>query len=254
MLDRKYIFVGVALIVVVVAALFFMRGDSASVGENGNGSEREVEGEPLDVASEFYNMWLTEANAEGGDVYGAHLVDNTFLSDDFKDRLKDMYNAGEIGELDPVVCQTVTPSNVRIKPVFIDETEAQMLYVPRVEGSSTQALATLEVIDYQWRITDIECTNGEIAPDREYSFEKEGFLLKNVPEPLDANYWHLVFEQGGQMGHTVPLFFDGGSVCITTAGEEATCNPDQFTEASAVYVQAEMSEAGATVKRLRFEE
>ena len=254
MLDRKYIFGGIAIVAIILLAVFLLRGDNADSDNNGNGAEREVEGEPLDVISEFYNGWLTEAKTEGGDPYGTHLVENTFLAEEFKNRLKTMYNEGEIGELDPVVCQTVTPSNIRVKPVFTNENEAQMLYVPRVEGSTTQALATLEVIDYKWQITDIECTSGETAPEREYSFEKEGFLLKNVPEPLDSRYWHLVFEQDGQMGHTVPLFFDESSVCIATNGEEAVCNPDQFTEAGAVYVQAEMSESGATVKRLQFEE
>ena len=99
-----------------------------------------------------------------------------------------------------------------------------------------------------WQITDISCATGELPPEREYSFEQNGFLLKNVPPPLNDDYWHLVFEQQGQPGHTVPLFFDENSQCVGADGITAVCNPDEFIEPSAAIVKGEMQEAGLTVQ------
>jgi hypothetical protein len=67
---------------------------------------------------------------------------------------------------------------------------------------------------------------------------------------MQKEYWHLVYEQQGQSGYTVPLFFDEESTCIDLDGGEVVCKPDSFQEASHVFAQGQMLEAGLTVKRL----
>ncbi|NCT02026.1 hypothetical protein GW766_02120, partial [Candidatus Parcubacteria bacterium] len=119
------------------------------------------------------------------------------------------------------------------------------------EKSPYQDIVTVAVVDGKWRITEISCAQGEIAPERAYDFEHEGFLLKSVPPPLDPQYWHLVYEENGQLGHTVPLFFSAESICIDGAGNESICVPTQFTDASPAFLQAAMTEAGAAVRRLQ---
>ena len=88
----------------------------------------------------------------------------------------------------------------------------------------------------------------EEAPQREFSFERTGNLLKSDVAPLDPDLWYIVFEENGEKGHVAPLYFDDTSMCKAADGSEVVCNPDQFTNAADAVVKGEMSEAGVQVK------
>jgi hypothetical protein len=118
------------------------------------------------------------------------------------------------------------------------------------ERSPNVAVVTLGGDTGEWLITDIRCAQGESGPEREFSFDREGHLLKSVPPPLNPDYWHLVFEENGINGHTAPLFFDESSTCVALDGTEATCNTDNFVDATKALVQGEMTESGVEVKRV----
>jgi hypothetical protein len=101
-----------------------------------------------------------------------------------------------------------------------------------------------------WYIDNIQCSFGEFAEEKEFSFEKEGFLLKNsVPSPYNSKNWHLVFAENGQDGHVVPLFFDSESQCTDLDGNKSVCKPDQFTETTGVFIRGQMTERGVSVKQ-----
>jgi hypothetical protein len=140
------------------------------------------------------------------------------------------------------------------KMVFAEDTSAQVIMFARgaSERSPYQSIVTLEAVDGEWQISDLYCAQGEVAPLREYDFIQDGFILKDVPAPLDNSLWHLVYTKDDVLGHTIPLFFNENSVCVEAEGTETACNPDGLTEATPAILKADMTEAGAVVRRLEF--
>lgn len=243
---RTYV-IGAALILFGIVAVWFLSDQNRGTGPSGSAVELA---DPVDVVADFYSAWLSAVRSTSTDPHQSELTVDPSLSTGMRARLE---NLGTDVAVDPVLCQAVVPERIRTKSVFVTEDSAQILVMPRGEGVTKQSLVALAVIDGAWQITDITCTDGESAPERAFDFEREGYLLKDsVPPPLDSQYWHLVFEENGQAGHTAPLFFDASSICIAPDESESTCDPSQFTEAAKVRVQGDMSESGATVKRLQF--
>lgn len=243
------------IIVVVVAALV-LAGIVAVVLTNKNGVE-DVSNQdgieiikPLDVTLDFYNAWFTATQATDTDPFTSGLATSLDLTEEMSLRLQkeDVQRASD--ELDPVLCQLVLPQKIRAKLIFEKDTQAQVLVIAGGEKLPGQAAVTLVLDDNVWRINDISCSYGESAEVGEFSFEREGNLLKSVPPPLDPQYWHIVFEENGVMGHTAPLFFDAESVCTGTGGNQAVCDPSQFTEAVPVFIQGDMTEAGVQVRKI----
>lgn len=203
--------------------------------------------EPVDVALDFYGPWLEAVQSTSTNPYEAKLADWPYLSKELRKKVK---GAEGSGGLDPVLCQTNVPEDIGVRIVGESETGAEILVTARRSTSTEQAIIKLLPLEGGWYIDDIECSPGEFAPEREFSFEMEGRLVKNVPAPLNAENWHLIFEQHGTADNYVPLFFGAETMCITRTGASAVCTPDTFAEDTKVFVQAQMTEMGAEVVRM----
>lgn len=242
-MNQRSLITGVLALVVVAGAWVFL-GTGKESGQGVSGKS------PVDTTLDFYDSWLAASQSTSTDPYQAGLADDPVLSKELRAKIA---KAGENteAEVDPVLCQAKVPTQIAALPVFEREDEAQVVVVSRDKGAVAQAIVTLNQSRGGWFINDITCSEGEIAPERgEFSFEQEGFLLKSVVPPLDPEYWHLVFEQGGEKGHAAPLLFGPASMCTSTDGSTSVCSPDQFTETSKAFVQGEMTEAGVNVKKL----
>jgi hypothetical protein len=241
-----YIIIGVIIILILIAVIFMMRNTS---------TDEEVlpalSGDSIDATQDFYASWLAAAKEQTLETYALTLTSDNRISDSVH-----LYITSALAEperaLDPVLCQAIVPERFGVKPSYEVDGKAQLLVLARglEEPSPNLAVVDLEIIKNQWQITNISCSSGESAPQGEFSFEREGFLLKSVPAPLNSDYWHIVYEDGGQMGYTAPLFLSAESMCVGSDGVEVVCNESQFVEASKVRVQGEMTESGVEVKRI----
>lgn len=243
-MNRKIFIVGgVVVVVIAIIVVFFIRN-------GGSLAPQEVSTEdPVNTTLNFYEVWLSSAQSTTTDPYQEGLAATPILSPELRARLKDAEGGTEDG-IDPVLCQATVPTRVATLPVYEREDSAQVVVMPREDGKTEQSIFTLLRHNGGWYIDTIECSPGEFAPDREFSFEKEGYLLKSVPPPLDPNSWYITFEQDGVMGHVTKLSFDSTSVCVNTDGNESVCDSSQFVEPSKAYVQGQMTESGVEVKRL----
>ncbi len=210
-------------------------------------------GDPMDATMEFYGPWLAAELSTSSDPQTENLLAHPRLTSELSTGLTSALEDTTL-EVNPVLCQTSIPPRIGTKLSYRLDTKAEVHVLARgLEDRSTRiAVVTLTAQNGEWVISDITCSNGETAPEREFSFDKEGFLLKNVPPPLNADNWHLVFEENGVMGHTAPLFFSPESTCIATDTTSTVCSPDTFTEPSKALVQGEMAEAGVSVQRVTF--
>lgn len=236
-------------VLLVIGAVVFMNGNNDS--GNTNTDAVSVTGDPVEETLTFYKSWLAALQSTSTDPYAAGLATDAMLGTAVQLYLAEAQNTESA--IDPVLCVAQTPDKVRAKSVFTNATEAKVQVLSRGEGEKSPEYAVVSVmaVDGAWQISEIECVSGESAPEREFSFEERGFLLKeNVPAPYDSANWHIVFSQNGQLGYMAPLFFDGESVCVTD-DSESVCDVANLSEATKVFVQAQMTEAGAQVKRLQ---
>ncbi len=239
----------VAGILLIAGVIWFVRGGSAGLlGERWHG----VAGEPIDVALEFYEGWLEARRAGDNEPFTRGLLAYEQVGDAVRERLSEFEGKLAAGQEDPVLCQTELPEGLRTIKVYQQEEGAQFLVTSK--GNPNQSIVTLAAKDGLWQITDISCGNGEMGPQGEFSFDKTGFLLKQVPAPLDSNYWHLVFEEAGVLGHAVPLFIGDTTVCVNKDGTEAACDDNLLKETMPARVKGEMSESGVAVKRIELVE
>jgi len=244
-----YLMVAAAAVVVVgvVWWLFLLIGGGMdSDPDKGRG----VEGEPIDVTLEFYEKWLIARQSEDSNPYSLNLDEDISLSAELSQQLSD--KEGDLVDgRDPVLCQMSVPESLRTVPSFSNDEAAQFLVLSATKGLDGQASVSLRKNGDLWMITKITCGSGEQDPNQgEFSFDKEGLLLKNVPPPLDSQYWHIVFEQDGVFGHTAPLLLGNESVCVSSEGVEELCSDSMFTDTQKVHVQGQMSEAGIEVKKI----
>jgi len=237
--------VGVLVVVVLVVWLFAKGPAQQQVSELG----------VVDTVWEFYDNWLKAVQEPAtADPSLDTLAHSPILSPALRDRLVSAQKDPNT-TLDPVLCQTVIPEEIITRTVYEETDKAQVLVMSRDREVTEQALITFIKLNDGWYIDDIQCSPGEFAPEREFSFEKEGYLLKaSIPPPYDSNKWHLVFEDNGDEGNVVPLFFDSESKCTSIEGDQAVCSPDQFTEATKVFVHGQMTESGVSVKQQEFVE
>jgi hypothetical protein len=242
MKNIKIIGAVVALALVVFFVWFFNRG----------GGEQQVSRlDVVDTTRGFYDEWLLALREpKTAEPNLKTLSKSPILSKELRSKIK---KAQKSGEVDPVLCQSVIPEEISMRRVYMGEDEVQMLITSKDTSVTEQALVVLKSLNEGWYIDDIRCSLGEFAPEREFSFEKEGFLLKDsVPAPYNSKNWHLVFEQDGQMGYVVPLLFDGESECTSLDGTKSVCDTSTFAEALKVVVKSQMTERGAEVKYLEF--
>ena len=211
--------------------------------------------DPKDTAVNFYDQWLkavyepTNPNLLSKDELAKSPLLSKELRTKIANALKDPKN-----KLDPVLCQSAVPGGgISTRSVYSDEKEVQILVTSKDKKVTEEGVVFLKKLNNGWYINDIECSPGEFAPEREFSFEKVGYLLKgSVPKPFDSKNWHLVFEDNGELGHIVPLFFSADTQCTSLDGAQSICKPEQFTETTKVSVHGQMSERGADIKKLEF--
>lgn len=232
-----------ALIVVIALVKIFTGGSGQQVSLL----------DSTDTVAEFYDQWLEAArNPATADPSLATLADSSLLSKALKTKIANAQSNSET-TIDPVLCQASIPAAISIRNVYENEGQVQILVTEKGKSSANQAIVTLNKQKNGWFINDIECSSGEVPPEREFSFEKVGFLLKSsVPNPYNPKNWHLVFEDNGNAGNVVPLIFDSESQCTSLDGKKSVCTPDTFSETMKVSIQAQMTERGATVKKLEF--
>lgn len=235
-----------ALVVLVVVILL--------VKSFGGSGQQVSQFDTVDTVGSFYGDWL-EAVKEplSADPSAETLAKSPILSKVLREKIAEA-RANSETNLDPVLCQAEAPADISIRKVYENEGEAaQILVTEKGNPTSTQALITLEWYKDGWFIKDIECSLGEVAPEREFSFEQTGFLLKDsIPSPFDSKNWHIIFEDNGVAGNVVPIFFDSKSECTALDGKIATCDPSKFSETSQVSVKGQMTERGATIQKLEF--
>jgi hypothetical protein len=249
-IDQKTIIYSVLGVAVIIALLLvLLKNDKASVEVDEN---RGVEGEAFDIALDFIQSWQEARISTTTDPYKEGLVNSKSLSVLASQKLAAAEVAFRENNLDPVLCQSDIPNGFKAKPIFENESDVQLIIFPREKGTGVQTIFTLKSHDNLWEITDITCGNGEQGPDLgEFTFEQEGFLLKqSVKPPLDSQFWHLVFAQAGILGHTVPLFLDTNSMCLTTNSTEEVCSDQLLAEVMKVVVKGDMTEAGLEVKKI----
>lgn len=253
-MKKQLIILGVVVVIIGVLAVWLNHGGVPGSSSSTNTEEGEVTGDPIDTALEFYNDWLQLVSGTSTNPYQSELAQASYLSTEVQ-----AYLASEPGQtdtgLDPVLCQPAIPERVGGKLSFQQDRKAQVLVLARGLETKTasQAVADLQFMDGEWHITKLSCSFGESAPEREFSFEREGYLLKSVPAPLNPDYWHLVFSENDTPGHTAPLFFSETSVCVAVDGTETSCDESMFQEASKAVVKGQMNEAGVDVQRLEMQ-
>lgn len=241
--NRTHLIIGsaLALVLLVIGGIVF----AVTV----LGKQEVSTHEPVDIVFDFYRPWLEAAQATTTDPYQAGLAKAPILGKELRAKIR---AAQKEGGLDPVLCQTTPPEDVALRVVVQSEVQSEILVTARRSTSTEQAIVTLLPLRGGWYINDIRCSPGEFAPEREFSFDTEGYILKSVPEPLNPEYWHLVFEENGKEGHYVPLFFSVESTCVAQDGVTEACVPDNFRDASKAHVKGQMTELGVNVARLEF--
>ena len=243
---RKIKIIGVVVVLVAIVGLVWFSARSSA--------EQQVSKlDAVDTVGDFYDKWLKAAQLPTtADPSLATLAKSPILSKSLRARLVSAQKDSNT-TTDPVLCQTTVPEGISMRRVYMSEDEAQILVTSKDKNVTSQAFVTLNKYNDGWYINDIQCSLGEFAPEREFSFEKGGYLLKgSIPKPYNPKNWHLVFEDNGEPGHVVPLLFDSGSQCVGLDGGKSVCKPDQFTEATKVFVRGQMTERGANVKQLEF--
>jgi len=249
---KKIIIIGGAVLAIIAVSVSLFKSSKDSDGV----SETQIpQEEALDVTMVFFDQWLAESQSTTTDPFQSGLINSTRISDEVRNMILDKKANKAEGDLDAVFCQLTVPERLGGKEIFKADTEAQIMILARgfETKSPYQTVATLSAVDGLWQITKIECLQGEVPPEREFDFERSGFLLKSVPAPYTAGNWHLIYEENGTPGHVLPLFFDAESICVALDGTEAVCDPNQFVEPAKALLQADMLDTGADVRRITFE-
>lgn len=242
----------VGLVLIIIVAILSFK-DSPFVEQTKqlvNNQEVSVAG-PVDIVLDFYNPWLEAVKSSSTNPYTSGLAAEKLLSAELRTRLMSTEGDSET-EIDPVLCQTTVPEGVTGRIVVEREDEARVLVMAKDKKLSAQSVFTLKRLNGGWFISSIACSPGEFDLPREFSFDREGYLLKSVPPPLDSKLWHIVFEENDELGHAVPLFFTATSTCMSADRKEEICVPDEFVEAVKIHAYGQMSERGVEVKRLEF--
>lgn len=244
---KKIIILGAVVVLVVIG--FFMRG---SFGSSFGGSKQISKLDTIDTVAGFYNDWLKAVKDPKANPNIATLSKSPYLSKTLSAQIVNAQKT-KTTDLDPVLCQSVIPQAISIRSVFVNADKAEALVMSRDNKVTNQAIVELNKSKDIWYMNEIKCSLGEFAPVREFTFEQKGFLLKSsIPAPYNPKDWHLIYEENGQKGNVIPLFFDSKSKCINIDKTESICKPDQLKETTAVFIQGQMTERGITINRLTF--
>ena len=168
---------GLIILVVVVRSL---SGDKVEVV-----NEQTVpEEEPIDIVLDFYNSWLKAILSTTTDPYAANLHNSPLLSDNLKTELA----TGQTEEnfaVDKVLCQSVVPPRIGAKPIFSNDTEGQVMVLPRGSDEAGMAIVTVVAKSGEWVLDKIECSMGDVLPEREFSFSYEVKFHEKILQCID---------------------------------------------------------------------
>jgi hypothetical protein len=249
MKNRILIGGGLVLLLGVLGLVWFSSSNSNKDNPGEVASTQFVIKEvPRDIVLDFYGPWLDAVRSTTTDPYQAGLGEAPILSPAQRTKIAEAKNTSSA--IDPVTCQTAAPEKIISKVLYELNDKAQILVIAKDDNLKGQAVVTLNRLNEGWYIDDISCSAGEVPPEREFTFEREGFLLKSVVEPLNPEYWHLIYEENGQLGNAAPLFFSEESTCIDVEGNSETCDATKFMETTKAVVKGEMTESGVKVSRL----
>ncbi len=233
---------GIVLIAVILSAIYFFSKKQ---------KEQEVSKyEPVDVAVDFYKKWEGEVLAENTDPYKSGLQNTLILSPQLREKLKS--TEGQPADaVDPVLCGKTADVKISTRRVFESENESQILVTSKDKEQTGQTMFKILKYKEGWYIDDITCSPGEFGEDKEFTFEREGFLVKGSNlESFDSALWYIVFEEDGQPGHYAPLVLGSKSVCVDKDGKENTCDTEKFSDLSKIFVRGQMTEGGVDVVKL----
>jgi hypothetical protein len=253
---NKIITVVIILILLAAGATLFTFKDKLFPTETTRSEAARVQNPRL-VTLDFYNQWLEETKSTTTSPFTSGLINSPVLSSEVRSQIEREQAARKGKDVDPLLCMPKVPNRLLSKEIFTESNKALVVITPRDKDITTehQAVVGLTLVDDKWLITKIDCTEGERAPVKEFDFEKIGFLLKeSIQAPYNKENWHLVYEQETQPGFVAPLSFTIESVCIAADKTESTCDPAKLTEATKVFIQAGMTESGAVVKRMTFQQ
>lgn len=248
--NKKYI-VGAGILVIIIAAFFLHSQNSPSNTQVDDTKHRGIAGDPIDIVGDFYSSWLARKRTTNTSSSTYNPLESEVLSYGMQAKLENFDFSSPVSELDPVLCQTSLPEGLRSRTIFSTENSLQVMMLSSDRQAGGQAIVTLEEHNDLWEIADITCGHGEEAPDMgEFTFDNNGYLLKDsLPDNFDKSNWHLVYEENGVNGHTVPLLFGDSSTCTDEAGNESSCQTGDFEEAMHIHAQGDMTEAGLDVKK-----
>lgn len=218
---------------------------------NLNNQEQEVSNDdPLNISIDYYQSWLDARNSDSSNPYEENLNKFPILSKDLRKKLAQSKKTFE-AETDPVLCQSVLPTGSSARIVYQQEDEVQILILATDDGLEGQSIFTLNKYNEGWYINDIECRAGEFGEEKEFNFENEGLLIKDVPDSYNSQFWHLVYVENKEM-ILAPLFFSEESKCIDSDQNEKVCNVDEFNEGETVKTFGQLSETGVDVEKIEF--
>lgn len=248
---KTIIILSVAVLILALVVMLFSKG-LVSMPTSMNESNATLEGsaDPLTVTLDFYDQWLDTLQATDTDPYKAGLATSPVLSDMLKSTLA---SAKDKKGLDPVICQNPIPEKLNAKIIYSQDGKAQVLVLTKKQNTAGQAIVSLVQKGATWQIDNVVCSLGEFEAPREFTFEYEGHILKDVPPPLDKNFWYLVYTQENTPGYVAKLFFSAtSSKCTSLEGADSICSPDSFTQAKKVKLQGNMTEYGVDVSTIKF--
>lgn len=252
MKKQKIIILVVALILVAIFIIVSILSDSKKLPE-----EQQVSmGRPINVVLDFYTEWQEELKSSETNPYESGLSESPILSPELRKKIMNEKTNSE-NDLDPVLCQTTPDIDFVARVVYEKEDEVQIVITARDKALTGQSIVTVFKYNEGWFLNDIVCSPGEFGEEREFTFEREGSLLKgsllnSFSDSFNPDLWYLIFEENGELGHNAPLIFDSESVCSDKNGEEIVCAPDQFIEATKVSIRGQMTEGGVNVDYLMF--
>ncbi len=153
-------FIGLAIAIYAVNNLNLRFGQESAVetptpGITSTPSVEEQElSAPQDAVREFYSWWI---DYEGNPLSDKAYLESEFLSAELKEKIP------EARGYDPILCAQDIPPGFSIESVNLDGEEATVYL--REEGFEQIIPIELKVIDGQWKIVDVVCSEAEDRRD-----------------------------------------------------------------------------------------
>ena len=247
-MQNRTIIIGlVAATAALVAGVFLTSGNPWTVSEPVGSDDRAI-----NVALDLYQDWLEVRQAATAEMPAQllQLSEGAFITNALRAQLTDQIAAAPA--IDPIICMDPAPEQVLGKVIYETESAAEVMVYSKAADVPQRSMMTLTRVETGWLVSGITCSNGEVAPEVEFTFDRSGNLLKDsLQPPLDNTQWHIIYAQAGQSGYAAPLQFGELSICAT--GEElVTCDPSTLSEAQAVTVKGNLLESGVEVVRMEF--